>query len=332
MTAGQGLCWDFKIEAGAKITMISIVIPVYNLAPCLRELHKRIDAALSGREFEIIFINDGSRDDSMAVLREVAQEDSRVKVLSLSRNFGQHPATGAGLEVAQGDQLVIMDGDLQDLPEDIPALLERLKDGVEIVYTIKSETRKSFLEDITSRLFHYTHAKLSKINTPKNIGTFRAFTRKFHKALLKYKEYNITYGPLMLYMGFSSAFYQVNYFERSHGKSSYGFFRRLKLAINSLVTYTDIPYRLLITLGSVAVTFSSILGLLTLLQYMIVGRVMIGGLTVIIMVNLLLGGTVITAVGLLGMYIFRIFQEVLGRPRCLVAERINLDQAEPIHG
>jgi dolichol-phosphate mannosyltransferase len=307
--------------------MISVVIPVYNNAPCLEELVRRTAASLTGQDFEIIFINDGSTDNTLEGLRRLAQADPRVKAISLSRNFGQHPATGAGLEHASGDRIVVMDGDLQDRPEDIPHLLDRLTAGVEIVYTIKSDNSESFLTNFTSRLFHYTYARTTRVSVPNGIGTFRAFTRKFLDALLLYKERNILYGPLMVYMGFPHDSYRVPHEVRAHGKGSYTFLKRLSLAINSLVTYTDTPYQMLMFLGAGTLGFSIVYGLFNLLQYLVAGRILMGGLTVVVMLILFFGGALFTALGLLGIYIFRIFQEVLGRPRCLVAERINFGPA-----
>lgn len=307
--------------------MISIVIPAYNNAPCLEELVRRTALALSGREFEIIFINDGSKDNTLDELRRLGRDDSRVKAISLSRNFGQHPATGAGLEHACGEWIVIMDGDLQDRPEDIPHLLDKLKDGVEIVYTVKASNNESLLTNLTSRLFHYTYSRTAGVNVPQGIGTFRAFTRKFLDALLLFKERNILYGPLMVYMGFPHDIHHVPHEARGHGKSSYTFLKRLSLALNALVTYTDIPYRGLMYLGAGTIGLTVIYGLFNLLQYLLAGRILMGGLTVVIMLILFFCGTVFTVLGLLGIYIFRIFQEVLARPRYLIAERINLDSA-----
>jgi dolichol-phosphate mannosyltransferase len=307
--------------------MISIVIPIFNNAPSLGELVRRVAQALSGRQYEIIFINDGSKDNTLEELRRLGCDDHRVKALSLSRNFGQHPATGVGLEHASGDVVVIMDGDLQDRPEDIPHLLDKLKDGVEIVYTAKTTNTVSLLTNITSRLFHYTYSRAAGVSVPRGIGTFRAFTRKFLEALLLYRERNILYGPLMIYMGFPHDIHYVHHEARSHGKSSYTFLKRLSLALNALVTYTDMPYRSLMYLGAATIGFTVVYAVFNLLQYLLAGRILMGGLTVIVMLILFFGGTLFTALGLLGIYIFRIFQEVLARPRCLVAERINLGQA-----
>lgn len=308
--------------------MISIVVPVYNNAPCLEELAHRTGIALAGQDYEIIFVNDGSRDNTLEILRRLCDADPHVKGLSLSRNFGQHPATGAGLEHATGDQIVVMDGDLQDKPEDIPRLLAKLVPGVEIVYTTKSTNHESLLTRVTSRMFHATYARLTRVNSPADIGTFRAFTRKFLDALLLYKERNILYGPLMVYMGFGHDFVHVPHEERTHGVSSYSFLKRLSLAVNSLVTYTDMPYKALMYLGGGTIAFTVLYGLFNLIQYMVSGRILMGGLTVVVMLILFFGGATFTGLGLLGIYIFRIFQEVLARPRCLIAERFNFPPGE----
>lgn len=308
--------------------MVSIIVPVYNNAPALRPLTERMAQALAGEDFEIVFVNDGSRDDSLAVLRELAAGDVRVKVVALSRNFGQHPATSAGMARASGDELVFMDADLQDRPEDVPLLLARLRDRanpVEIVYTVKTECHEGLLKRLTSQVFHQVHARLTSSEAPPGMGTFRAFSRKVLNEMLAYEERNILYGPLMVSMGFAHAFVSVPHMERGHGASGYNFGKRLGLAVSALIRHTDIPYRLFLSLGGGIVALSVIYALLNILQYMIYGRVLMGGLVVIILLLLFFMGATFVAIGLLGIYVFQIFQEVLRRPRYHVAETLNLD-------
>ena len=308
--------------------MVSIIVPVYNNAPTLRLLTARLAVALAGESYEIVFVNDGSCDDSLAVLRELAAEDVRVKVVALSRNFGQHPATSAGMARASGDELVFMDADLQDRPEDVPLLLKRLRDHdqpVEIVYTVQSENPEGVLKRLTSQVFHQVHARLTASEAPQGMGTFRAFTRKVLTEMLAYEERNILYGPLMVSMGFAHAFVAVPHMERGHGKSGYNFSKRLGLAVSVLIRHTDIPYRLFLGLGGGIVCLSVLYAALNILEYMIYGRILQGGLVVIILLLLFFMGATFVAIGLLGIYIFQIFQEVLRRPRYHVAQTFNLD-------
>lgn len=305
--------------------MISVVAPVYNNAATIEELALRLTAVLASQPHEIVFVNDGSTDDSLDKLKLMGQANRNIKVLSLSRNFGQHPAIGAGFDHAQGDIIVLMDADLQDRPEEIPHLLSKLTDGIDIVYTIKEKNNaEHWTIRVTSALYHLLFSKVVGTSVPPRIGTFRAFTRKFLDAVLKFKERNILYGPMMFYVGFKSDYVEVMHDERRGGKSSYTFSKRLALAINSLVTYTDIPHKVLIYLG-LALFFASIIyGVAVLLGYMVYGKELPAGLTLVVMLLTIMLGSIMVSMGILGSYVFRVYQEVLARPRYLVADKINI--------
>lgn len=306
--------------------MISIVIPVYNNAATVEELARRIDAALRPRPYEAIFVDDGSSDDSLARLKHLASANPSMKVISLARNFGQHPAISAGFEHAKGDAVVLMDADLQDRPEDIPRLVGQLRDDVDIVYTRKAQPEEEAAVRITSALYHYVFARITRSPRFAEIGTFRAFSRKFLAALLQYRERNVLYGPLMVYMGFKSAIVEVVREPRRSGASGYTFGKRLALAVNSLISYTDIPHRLSIYVGSVLFAGSVLYGTVVLLQYLIYGRSLPAGFTLVLMMLTLMLGSLMISLGIIGSYVFRVYQEVLQRPRYLIAERINLTE------
>lgn len=306
---------------------ISVVIPVYNNSAALHELTVRLVATLGqySQGYEIVYVNDGSRDNSFAILEGLAAKNQAVKVVNLSRNFGQHPAICAGFEHAAGDIIILMDADLQDSPEDIPDLVQKLHtEGADIAYTIKQSSDKRLTSRLTSTIYHYIFSRIVKTNVPLNIGTFRAFNRKFLDAVLQFREVNVLYGPLMFYMGFKSCFLELPYYDRPHGRSSYTFRKRLQLAVNSLISYTDVPHRLSIIFG-VALLFGSLLyGLAVLLQYFLFGTSLPGGSTLILLVLCLTLGSVMMTIGVIGTYVFRVYQEVLHRPRYLVQDRINL--------
>jgi glycosyltransferase involved in cell wall biosynthesis len=305
---------------------ISVVIPVYNNAQSLNELANRLTATLEmmQKRFEIVFINDGSHDQSLDILREIANEQQYVKVISLSKNFGQHPAICAGFEHVTGETVVLMDADLQDRPEDIPSLLEKLiASSSDIAYTVKRSVDKEFTNRLTSNLYHYVFSKIVKANVPLNIGTFRAFNRKFLEAVLQFKEVNVLYGPLMFYMGFKSCFLELPYSERMYGKSSYTFSKRLQLAVNSLISYTDIPHKASVLFGGLFLFGSVVYGLIVTLQYIFFGSSLPQGSTLILLVLCLTLGSVMMTMGIIGSYVFRVYQEVLNRPRYLVQEKIN---------
>jgi dolichol-phosphate mannosyltransferase len=306
--------------------VISIVIPVYNNAATVEELARRIDAALQPDPYEAIFVDDGSSDDSLARLKRIAGTNRSAKIISLARNFGQHPAISAGFEHAKGDVVVLMDADLQDRPEDIPRVVAELRDDVDIVYTCKARAAEDLAVRMSSALYHYVFSRITRSRRFAEIGTLRAFSRKFLSALLLYRERNVLYGPLMVYMGFKSAIVEVVRDRRPSGASGYTFGKRLALALNSLVSYTDIPHRLSIYIGFALFAGSVMYGGAVLVQYLMYGRALPAGFTLVLLMLTLMLGSLMISLGIIGSYVFRVYQEVLQRPRYLIAEKVNLAQ------
>ena len=305
--------------------MISVVVPVYNNGDTVDALAQRVAAALAPAPYELIFVNDGSRDESIERLRAIAAADPNVRVISLCKNFGQHPAMGAGFEHARGDSIVLMDADLQDHPEDIPTLIDRLRDDVDIVYTCKRGADAGLSIRVTSLVYHHLFSRIVGVSVPPNIGTFRAFNRKVLAALLRYRERSILYGPLMFFMGFRSIFIEVEHHARPSGKSAYSFGKRLALAMSSLMSYTDIPHRLSLYVGGILFAGSVVYGIAVTVQYLLFGSAFPAGFTLILLVLILMLGNLMMTLGIIGSYLFRVYLEVLDRPRYLIAEKINFE-------
>lgn len=305
---------------------ISIVLPVYKTAIYLKELHKRLRDTLDNLklDFELLMIDDGSPDNSWSIIEQLAAEDSRVKGIRLSRNFGQHPAIAAGFELAKGDAVVLMDTDLQDRPEELPLLLEKLTDDIEVVYTVKKGEQPAWFTRMTSQLHHYVFSRLTQSRIPNNAGTYRVCTRRFLDAMLKFREFNVLYGPLMYSMGFKHVLVEVQHDKRQGSKSSYTFAKRLKLGLNSLVSYTDIPHQLFMYFGSSILFLSFVYILIVLLEYWIWDIKLPAGMTMIVLLLAGMLGILTLSLGIIGIYIFRIYQEVLARPRYLIAQQLNL--------
>jgi dolichol-phosphate mannosyltransferase len=304
---------------------VSVVVPVYRNAESLPELCRRIDGALAADypRFELILIDDGSPDDSWSIIERLAAADRRIKGVRLSRNFGQHPAIAAGFDRASGDVTVLMDADLEDRPENLPRLIARLEPGVDIVFTIRAGAHGE--SRLTSALFHRVFSRIIPgANIPKNIGTLRAFNRKVLEAIRAHTEYDVLYGPLMFFIGFSSVFVEVERDLRRHGRSSYTFVKRLRLALRSLVSYTDFPNKLFLTFGATIVGAAVLYAAAVVLQALVFGAKLPPGLTLIVLLNVLFIGTTMMSLGIIGSYIFRVYQEVLRRPRYLVTEQLNL--------
>jgi len=308
---------------------LSILVPVYNNEATIDELLERLRKALDGLDYEAVVVNDGSRDKSLALLKAQAVADPRLKVISFSRNFGQHPAIAAALEHAQGDVLVLMDADLEDRPENIPMLVRTLQEQqCDIVYTTKIEEAVT-PRGLSSDAYHQVVSRTIGVTVPRRLGTFRAFTRKVGDALRAFPERDVVYGPLMFYVGFNFAIVPVDRGTRPGG-SSYTLAKRLGLAVNSLITYSDLAPKLFASAGAVMIAAPLLYGGIVLLQYLLAGRTLPEGLTIIVLLLSFLGGTIMLALGVLGVYVFRIFQEVLARPRYVIDETMNLERS--IHG
>jgi dolichol-phosphate mannosyltransferase len=307
--------------------LVSILVPVFNNAFHLRELYERIRATMeaSGLSFELLLVDDGSTDDSWAVISGCARSDPRVKGLLLSRNFGQHAAISAALENATGDRFILMDADLQDRPEAIPDLLGRLgPERAEIVYTRKQGGGESWLVTLTSLAFHKLVDRSTQSRTVPSVGTYRAFSRAVADELLRYRERAIVYGPLMHTMGFPSDCVDMPRDDRTGSPSSYSFRKRLALALQSLVSYSTLPQKALLWTGSTVCLLSLGYMAVIVIQYLFTGAELPPGLTLIAVLLLLLTGMVMAALGVIASYLFLIHRETLDRPRYHVQRSINL--------
>jgi dolichol-phosphate mannosyltransferase len=305
---------------------LSVIVPVYNNATSIDALCERLASSLASFDYEVLFIDDGSRDNSLTLLKRAAASNSRLKVISLSRNFGQHPAIAAGLDHARGDVMILMDADLEDQPENIPSLVRTLETNeYEIVYTIKGGAGRPAL-DVMSNFYHLIFSRTVGVSLPRQLGTFRAFTRKVLAALRQFPERHVLYGPLMFYVGFRYAIVPVERGARSG--SSYSFGKRLRLAVNSLLTYSDLPPIAFVTMGVVMVVLPLLYGLIVILQVAVSGRQLPAGLTFVVLLLCALMGSLMLAIGVIGVYVFRIFQEVLARPRYLINETANVTRTE----
>ena len=239
---------------------LSILVPVYNNETTIDPLVERMRTALEGLHYEAVIVDDGSRDGSLARLKAQAATDSRLRIISFSRNFGQHPAIAAALDYARGDILVLMDADLEDQPENIPLLVRTLEQQrCDIVYTIKLDPGVT-ARSLSSDAYHQVFSRTVGVALPRHLGTFRAFTRKVRDALRTFPERDVLYGPLMFYVGFRSTIVPVQRGVRP-GHSSYSLAKRLRLAINSLVTYSDLAPKLFATTGAVMIAMPLLYGL-----------------------------------------------------------------------
>jgi glycosyltransferase involved in cell wall biosynthesis len=306
---------------------LSFVIPVFNNAVSLRELSDRLRDALRpiSDQYEVIFIDDGSTDQSWDVIKAICAEDDRVVGIHFSRNFGQHPAICAGLQRAMGEITILMDADLQDRPEELATLLEpfELRQHLDVVYT-QFYLESTVKPRTTSRVFRHVFSRLSGTKQPPNVGTYRAFTKKVREALLQYPEVGAVYGPLMVQMGFEHMFVPVVRSAAVGRKTSYTFAKRLALAISVLIAYSAF-FHWVVTLTGVTLTFLSSLYLAAItIQYFVADeRVLANGQLLLIGITVLFSGVLLMCVGILTAYTTRIYQEVLARPRFHIAREVG---------
>lgn len=305
---------------------LSIVVPVYNNVAHLALLHARVVDAMTGidLQWELILVDDGSEDGSWDSIRLLGRQDHRVLGLRLSRNFGQHAAISAGFELASGDACILMDADLQDRPEMIPLLIDTLKAGdYDIVYTIKQNETEGLSRRLTSRAFHSVIGFSTGMPQQRSIGTYRIFHRKVLDALLQYTERAIVYGPLMHTMGFNCGFLEIPRDERQGSGSSYSFRRRLALAYQSVMSYSTLPQKAMLWLGSTVCAASILYLVVIIAQYFLVGRDLPPGLTMLTVLLLFSTGSLMLGMGVLASYLFLIFRETLARPRYHLRSVIN---------
>lgn len=304
---------------------VSVVAPVYNNSSSVAELIDRVLAMFdaAGLDGELVLVDDGSADESWSLIRRGQAADDRVVGIKLSRNFGQHPAIAAGFAAATGRYIVLMDADLQDYPEEIPRLLEQFSDPeIDVVFTTFI-TADDVREKWTSKVFHRVFAMLAGLDLPRNLGTFRALTADYRDAVLDYPERSAVYGPLMAQMGYNQAWVEVQRARSSRGQSSYSFRRRLSLAVNSILTYADLPYRVLTWGGGLLMLATFAYLALVVGQYLFGDVTLPNGLTLVLSAQVFLSGSILVGLGVLGGYVHRVFREVLGRPRYHVARQVG---------
>jgi glycosyltransferase involved in cell wall biosynthesis len=298
---------------------LSIVVPVYGCANMLAELSDRIDTSVSKivSTYEIVFVDDGSLDDAWKAICEISNYNGSVVGLRLSRNFGQQAAIFAGLSVCKGDWVVVMDCDLQDLPEEIPNLFNKAQEGYEQVVAIRKNRQDSWIKNISSRIYLEILSRLLDRKIEHTVHNFGIYSRRVIKNISELNEQGKTFGLLLLWVGFSRFEMNVEHGRRHRGKSSYSFRALIKLAFSGIIIYSDKPLRLLIKLGAL-ITLFSLLGGLWILIRQIVWSESPAGWTSIVTTILLSTGIIIGSIGILGTYIGKIFSEAKSRPTYVI--------------
>lgn len=310
-----------------KKCIISVVVPLYKCSMYIGELTNQLKYHLNciTSEFEIIYINDGSPDEDWKLVCTESTLDYRVKGINLSRNFGQHYAITAGLENAVGEWVVVMDGDLQDQPREIRNLYTKAQEGFDIVLGMRAKRNDSWLKKVSSKLFYRVFSYLTDTEQDARIANFGIYHRSVIRAILEMKD-SIKYFPTMVqWVGFRKAKININHAKRNQGESSYTFRALLRLAFNNMIAFSDKPLRLTVTLGFALTILSLLIAIITWIRFM-TGDILVSGYASLILSIWFIGGLIIAILGMVGIYVGKVFERVKDRPVFIVANKLNLDQ------
>jgi len=307
------------VSAGAAGKRLSIVSPVYGCQGCLEELVERISASLAGTDLEIILVDDGSPDGAWARIVELSRLRPDVRGIRLSRNFGQHYAIAAGIEQARGEFVIVMDCDLQDPPEEIPVLLKRAEQGYDAVFARRIARRDGPFKRFASWAFHGLLSYLTDVAHDHATANFGVFSRKAIDTVNAMPESDRCFPLMVKWTGLRLATVDVNHAERKDGRSSYSLRRMLRLALNIILSYSDKPLRLVVKLGLLFALLSFVIVAWSIYGYL-AGDIAVAGFTSIIASIWLLGGVMVSCVGIVGLYVGRTFNDVKRRPYYVVNE------------
>lgn len=309
--------------------MISVVIPLYNEEAIVPELVRRVDAAMrsSGEPYEIVLVNDGSRDNTAQAARALFSTYPALVLVELSRNFGHQIAATAGLDRTRGEAVVLMDGDLQDPPEVIPELLARWREGYDVVYAVRRTRRgESRFKLWTAALFYRLTTRLTNVSIPVDVGDFRLMSRRVVDALSGMRERHRFIRGLVSWVGFRQTGVPYDRDVRFAGTTKYPLSRMLRFALDGITAFSEVPLRLATYLGFLIAAFAFCYGAVVLVLNALGYN--LPGYTSTMLAILLLGGVQLVTIGILGEYVGRIYDEIKERPLYLVARVDRASAAE----
>jgi glycosyltransferase involved in cell wall biosynthesis len=312
------------------MTMISIVAPVFNEGENLPEFFRRMTVVLDGIEYEseVIVVDDGSSDNSLALAKQQSLIDKRFKTISFSRNFGHQSAILAGITHSSGAAVIILDSDLQDPPELIPDLLAKWKQGTDVVHAQRIERKgESVFKKASAILFYRFIDWMSDTTLPRNVGDFRLMDRRVVDVLLSLGEKSLYLRGMVAWVGFNQDFISFDRDARYAGKTKYSFSKMSNLALDALLSFSDRPLRVLTQLGLLVTSLSFMLIMFFLGSLLLGSSSPERGWLSIVLISLFLGGVQLICFGVLGEYIGRIYREAKNRPLFIIDDRnSNHDQ------
>ena len=308
---------------------VSVVIPMYYEEEVAQECYNRVSKVLNSLhdyKYEIVFINDGSKDKTLEILEKIAENDNNVKVISFARNFGHQCAVTAGLKYVSGDAIVIIDADLQDPPELIPEMLKLWEYGNEVIYG-KRKTREgeSKFKLLTAKMFYQTLNALSDVEIPKDTGDFRLVDKKVVDVINSLPEHNKFLRGLFSWVGFKQIPFEYERKERFAGKTKYPLKKMLKLASDGIISFSTKPLKIVGGLGIFSVAISLIILIYAIFSFIFNLNNLTSGWTSLMVTMTFLSGIILISLWMIGEYIARIYDEVKGRPQYIIDKTINLD-------
>ncbi len=309
--------------------LISIVVPAFNEEAVLPHFHQKISEVLSEQpfNFEIVYINDGSSDNTLSIIKELRQADRQVTLIDLSRNFGKEIALTAGLQKAAGDAVVVIDADLQDPPELIPELISEWRNGYDVVYAQRSHRKgESLLKRTTAHFFYRIIQRISKITIPEDTGDFRILSRRAVNALNTFNEQHRFMKGLFAWIGYRQKAVQYQRDPRHSGKTKWNYWKLWNFAIDGITSFTIAPLKISTYLGLLTAAGAFSYGIYMVIETLIYGNP-VPGYPSLIVIILILGGVQLVAIGILGEYLGRIFNETKGRPLYFVNEYLPSQSA-----
>ena len=302
--------------------LISIVVPAYNEEEVLTEFHETVDKTLSklAVDLEIVYVNDGSTDATLDIINALRANDKRITLIDLSRNFGKEIALSAGLHKAAGDAVVVIDADLQDPPELIPELIKEWQNGYDVVYAKRTvRDGESILKKSTAHFFHRLIQRVGKFSIPADTGDFRILSRRAVNALNTFKEHHRFMKGLFAWIGFKQKAVHYKRDPRRSGKSKWNYWRLWNFALDGITSFTIAPLKISTYVGTVTALSAFGYGIYMVIETLLHGNE-VPGYPSLIVIILMLGGIQLVAIGILGEYLGRIFNETKQRPLYFINE------------
>ncbi len=311
--------------------MISIVIPIYNEEETISALCSRLNEVFNkvDEEFEVIFVDDGSKDTSLMLINDIHNKNNRYKALSFSRNFGHQAAVTAGLMYAKGDAVIIIDGDLQDPPEIIPQFIDKWRGGYQVVYGVRRKRKELILKRFAYFIFYRILRYIADINIPLDSGDFCLMDSKVVKLLNSLPERGRFVRGLRSWVGFKQVGLEFDRDQRFVGKSKYSFWKLLKLAFDGIFSFSEIPLKMVMLAGFIISGMSFVFVLYVVFNFFLGIQMYLinknpGWASLIVSITFL-GGIQLIAIGILGEYLARVFEEVKRRPHFIIDGLIGIE-------